>query len=68
MHPLTRFRKSSGRSARAIAEAAGTSRTSLHRIEKGLQTPSLGLVDRLCAVSGGVLRADDFLPSRRRAG
>ena len=62
-HPLTDFRTESGLSMDQVAKSAGTTRQTIHRIENAQQTPSLDLVGRLIAVSGGKLRADDFLPS-----
>ena len=61
-HPLTQFRAETGLSMDELAKAAQTTRQSIFRIEKGGQTPSLGLVGRLIEASGGKLSADDFLP------
>lgn len=61
-HPLIDFRKKNGLSRRAMAERVHTSRQTIHRIEKGDQTPSLALVGRIINATGGELRADDFLP------
>lgn len=65
MHALTRYRKASNTSAESLARAVGTSRVTIYRIERGQQTPSLHLVQRLVTASNGLLRADDFLPSRQ---
>ena len=61
-HPLTRFRQDSKLSRAALAKQVRTSRQTIHRIEKGDQTPSLDLVRRLVEAAGGKLRADDFFP------
>jgi len=63
-HALTIYRTKAGLSMRAVAEAAGTSRQTIHRIENGEQQPSWDLAARLIRVSGGWLSADDFLRQR----
>lgn len=64
MHPLAAFREKSGLSRAQIAKLANTTRQTIHRIESGDQTPSLKMVGRFVDVSGGELRADDFLPAK----
>jgi len=66
-HPLTRYIETSDVGRTALAKAAGTSRQTIHRIERGEQSPSLDLIGRLIDATGGALRADDFMPSRERA-
>jgi len=62
-HALTIFRKEQKLSQAAVARLARTSRQTIHRIERGEQTPSLDLVRRLIDASQRRLRADDFLPT-----
>lgn len=64
-HPLTIFRAGKSLSKAQIAALAGTSRQTIHRIERGEQTPSLKLMRRLIDATG--LRADDFLPRQEDA-
>ena len=66
-HPLTRYIETSNVRRTALAKLAGTSRQTIHRIERGEQSPSLDLVSRLIAASGEALKADDFMPQRDRA-
>lgn len=65
-HPLKAYREGAGLSLDDLAGKAGTSKASLSRIEGRLQKPSLGLIERLIAVSGGKLAADDFLSESHR--
>lgn len=62
-HALTRYRLATGTTVSALARQAGTSRQSIHRIERREQTPSLNLIGRIVAACGGMVRADDFLIS-----
>ena len=66
-HPLRTYRHKTGLSLDALASRVNTTKTSLSRIERGVQTPSLALVLRLVRESGGLLRADDFLPAITKA-
>lgn len=61
-HPLAQYRKKTGVSREALAKRAGTSRQTIHRIEQGLQSPSLELVARLIAATDKQVKAADFLP------
>jgi len=63
-HALARFRAKAGLSRRAVADAVGTSRQSIHRIETGSQQPSWDLAAKLIQLSDGRLSADDFLRQR----
>jgi len=60
-HALTRYRVAAQIGITDFARRVGTSRQTIHRIENGKQTPSLGMVKKLIAASAGLLRADDFL-------
>jgi len=63
-HPLKKYREATGKSLEELAVESKTSRATLSRIENGLQTPSLGLIERIREATGGAIRADDFLPFR----
>jgi transcriptional regulator with XRE-family HTH domain len=60
-HPLKSYRERAGLSLEGLAARVGTSKASLSRIEARLQTPSLGLVERIVGVAGGELTANDFV-------
>lgn len=64
-HPLRSYRESHGISLDNLAASVGASKASLSRIETRLQTPSLGLVERIVGVSGGALNANDFFAVER---
>jgi len=61
-HALTNFRAKKNLSKAEIARRARTTRQTVHRVEKGEQTPSMDLVRRLIDACDGRLRADDFMP------
>jgi predicted transcriptional regulator len=69
-HALKHYRTSVGIRISQLARAACTSRQSIHRIEKGEQTPSLDLVRRLVDATEGNVTAADFVaasvPERER--
>ena len=58
-HPARRYRKEHGLTVQALANIVGVSKVTVSRIENGLQTPSLALVQRFVDRTG--LRAEDFL-------
>lgn len=62
IHPLAQYRTRKGYSREKVAKDAGTTRQTVYRIEHGEQVPSLTLVGRFVALSGGELSANDFLP------
>ncbi len=66
-HPLTRFRELAGISVADFAKQVGTTRQSIFRIEKWEQTPSLGLVSKMCAATNGTLKASDFISAHEAA-
>jgi DNA-binding XRE family transcriptional regulator len=66
-HPLTQYIERSGVGRTALARRAETSRQTIHRIERGEQSPSLDLVRRIITATGDELGADDFLPPRASA-
>lgn len=61
LHPLRIWRKQHALTLDAVAATARTTGSSLSRIERGRQKPSLDLMERLIGASGGALRAEDFL-------
>lgn len=63
-HPLRKFREENGYGLEALGELVGVNASTLHRIEKGVQYPRMKLLARLIDVSGGKLKADDFLPKQ----
>lgn len=66
-HPLTRYLDDTDVGRTELARLAGTSRQTIHRIERGEQSPSLDLVARIIAATEGKLSADDFMPRRENA-
>ena len=66
-HALLAYRRKTGLTLEALAERARTSRSMLSRVEQRKALPSLGLVSRLVAATGGAVSADDFLPNERDA-
>lgn len=61
-HALRSFRSEADITLDVLAEQVGVSKGQLSKIENGRSLPSLDLVARLVAASGGRLSADDFLP------
>lgn len=64
-HPLRSYRHKQELALEVLAERVGVTRQSLSRIELGKQNPSLDLIDKLVKATGGRVKAEDFLPSRR---
>jgi transcriptional regulator with XRE-family HTH domain len=62
-HPLQSYRERAGLTLDVLAERVGVSKATLSRIENRKQAPSLDLVSKLKAASGGEVSADDFLPA-----
>jgi transcriptional regulator with XRE-family HTH domain len=60
-------RKQLGVSAVALAEAAGLSRVTLHRIERGEPSVAVGLVQRAASALGVELALADTSPPRQAA-
>lgn len=63
MSKLRSFRESRGLSQEELAKSVGVEKATISRIENGHRVPSMGLVSRLCEVSGGALTANDFMPA-----
>jgi 2-dehydro-3-deoxyphosphooctonate aldolase (KDO 8-P synthase) len=61
-HPLARWRKHHDKTLMELAEAAGCAVSHLSQIESGKTNPSLKLIARLKTITGGALKAEDFLP------
>ena len=64
-HPLKERRLALGLTLYELAERAGTTAATVHRIESGTRLPSVDLIARLKAATG--LSADCFLPRREEA-
>src|ERR1041384_2746560 len=64
-HPLARWRKDHDKTLVELAEAAGCAVSHLSQIESGKTNPSLRVIAPPQATSGGLLKAEDFLPAER---
>jgi 2-dehydro-3-deoxyphosphooctonate aldolase (KDO 8-P synthase) len=62
-HPLARWRKHHDKTLVEMAEAAGCAVSHLSQIESGKTNPSLKLIARLKSITGGALKAEDFMPA-----
>jgi 2-dehydro-3-deoxyphosphooctonate aldolase (KDO 8-P synthase) len=62
-HPLTAWRKQDRRTLVSLADALGCAPSHLSQIESRKTNPSLALISKLKAVSGGKLKAEDFMPA-----
>jgi len=62
-HPLDRWRKDQDKTLVDIAKAAGCAVSHLSQIESGKTNPSLKLIAKLKSISGGALKAEDFMPA-----
>lgn len=60
-HPLRAFRQKKGMSLEDVAASTGTSKAQLSRVENWRQDPTLELIRRLSKLSGGKLKANDFV-------
>jgi transcriptional regulator with XRE-family HTH domain len=59
MHPVKRYRELHGLTLRQLADLVDTTDATVSRIERGLQSPSLALLQRFVDRTG--LKAADFL-------
>jgi transcriptional regulator with XRE-family HTH domain len=59
MHPVRSYRELHGLTLRQLADIVDTTESTVSRIERGLQNPSLALLQRFVDRTG--LRAEDFL-------
>src|SRR6185295_3994474 len=62
-HPLARWRKDHDKTLADLAGKAGCAVSHLSQIESGKTNPSLKLIARLQSITGGALKAEDFMPS-----
>ena len=62
-HPLTAWRKQDRRTLVALADALGCAPSHLSQIESRKTNPSLSLIAKLTGISGGKLKAEDFMPA-----
>lgn len=60
-HPLRTFRLSRGMTLDALADVSGTTAATLSRIENRQVRPSLDLIERITAATGGAVTANDFV-------
>lgn len=60
-HPLRTYRRQKLLSLHELAQAAGTTKANLSRIETGVQKPSFDLLKRLIDATGGDVTADEML-------
>jgi DNA-binding XRE family transcriptional regulator len=58
---MRRYRRERGLPLDVLARAADVSRGTISRIETGKQNPSIGLMRKLIAASGGELSPQDFM-------
>lgn len=59
-HPLAKYLESEGLKLRPFAARCESTAASISRIIRGEQTPSLGLVQRICNATGGKVTPADF--------
>jgi 2-dehydro-3-deoxyphosphooctonate aldolase (KDO 8-P synthase) len=62
-HPLARWRKNHDKTLADLAKAAGCAVSHLSQIESGKTNPSLKLIGRLKTITGGAVKAEDFMPA-----
>ncbi len=60
-HPLRAYRASKNVRIAELAAAVGVAKSTISRIENREMQPSLGLMSRLIAATGGEVSANDFL-------
>lgn len=61
-HPLARWRKDNKKTLNDLADAAGCAVSHLSQIESGKTYPSLKLIAKLKAITGGAVSAENFMP------
>jgi 2-dehydro-3-deoxyphosphooctonate aldolase (KDO 8-P synthase) len=61
-HPLTVWRHEHDKTLAALAAEAGCAASHLSQVENRKTNPSLALIAKLKNISGGVLKAEDFMP------
>ena len=62
-HPLARWRKNHDKTLVDLAQAAGCAVSHLSQIESGKTNPSLKLIAKLKTITGGAVKAEDFMPA-----
>jgi transcriptional regulator with XRE-family HTH domain len=68
MNALRTWRQESRKSLEETAPLLGVSPASLSRIERGEQWPDRDFCERLQAITGGRVTANDLIPTAPRAG
>jgi putative transcriptional regulator len=66
-HPLKSYRERANLSAAELAAKVGTTRQTIHRIEKGDQNPSFDLMQRIAAATSNAITPNDFMGPRDAA-
>ena len=64
-HPLALWRKQERRTLVALADELDCAPSHLSQIESRKTNPSLGLIAKLQAITGGALKAEDFMPAEK---
>jgi transcriptional regulator with XRE-family HTH domain len=59
-HPLRKYRRDTGISLEDLAKETNVHKSSISRIERGKQSPSIALMRRLIEASKGALSPNDF--------
>jgi 2-dehydro-3-deoxyphosphooctonate aldolase (KDO 8-P synthase) len=67
-HPLARWRKGSNKTLADVAQLAGCAISHLSQIESGKTNPSLKLIAKLKTITGGAVKAEDFMPAEMAPG
>ena len=57
-HPLRTYRQDRKLSLDALAKLVGTSKATLWRVERGVDRPSVDLIQRLIVATGGAVDAN----------
>jgi transcriptional regulator with XRE-family HTH domain len=60
-HKFRRWREQKGLTLEWVANHAGVTIGHISLIERHLASPSIGLADRLCRLTRGKVKVDDFL-------
>lgn len=66
-HRLRAYRHDAGLSLKDLADKVGVTKSHLSKIETGVAAPSLDLVIRLSAATGGAVSVTDFVSYLERA-
>ncbi|MEJ0094521.1 MAG: helix-turn-helix transcriptional regulator [Methylocella sp.] len=67
MNALRKFRVEAGLSLKQLADSCQSTSATLSRVERGRQTPSFDLLERIMGATGGAVTPNDFLSTKARA-